>query len=340
MSSAKYVAAHVSPQGPGDARPTALDIIKDEDLIGKLSDKVIMITGCSSGIGIETARALYQTGAHLILTVRDDKKGSEVVNDIITNSPVKGGNIELLHLELDSLAQIRQAATQFLSNHKQLNILINNAGVMACPEGTTKDGFETQLGTNHLGHFLLFQLLKPTLLASSTPAFKSRVVSLTSAGHQFSPVHFDDLNLKKMGYQQWVAYGQAKTANIYLATEIERRYGSKGLHATAVHPGGIHTNLARHLDPEFLKTFITPEIIKQMKDVQQGAATTVWAAVGAEWEGRGGKYLENCSISPPVASDETGMSLRLGYKSYAYDQEAATKLWNISNELVGLGNDA
>lgn len=207
-------------------------IIEDEQLVNKLTDKVILITGCSSGIGVETARALHATGAHLFLTVRDMKKGEEVVKSILASNPTSQGKVELLKLELDSLQSVREGAAEFLKRSKQLNVLINNAGVMACPEGQTKDGFETQFGTNHVAHFLLFQLLKPALLASSTPAFHSRVVSLSSSGHRYSPVLLTDLNLKARGYDKWVAYGQSKTANIYLATEIERRYGSRGLHAT------------------------------------------------------------------------------------------------------------
>ncbi|GAQ78931.1 NAD(P)-binding Rossmann-fold superfamily protein [Klebsormidium nitens] len=336
---APYAAVHATPNGPGDARPTAMAIIKDEGLVGKLKDKVILITGCSSGIGVETARALHATGAHLFLTVRNVGKGEKVVQDIVeTDKSGSGGKVELLRLELDSLASVRAAAAEFLSRSKKLNVLINNAGIMACPEGQTQDGFETQFGTNHLGHFLLFQLLKPLLLTSSTPEFQSRVVSLSSTGHGFSGIHFDDLDLKKAGYQKWVAYGQAKTANIYLATEIERRYGAQGLHATAAHPGGIiSTGLARHMEPEEVDSFLSPEWQKKMKDVEQGAATTVWAAVGKEWEGKGGKYLENVSESAKPKDEADPFSD--GYAKHAYDAEAAKKLWAVSLELVGMEDD-
>eukprot|EP00243_Klebsormidium_subtile_P004274 TRINITY_DN1813_c0_g1_i1.p1 TRINITY_DN1813_c0_g1~~TRINITY_DN1813_c0_g1_i1.p1 ORF type:complete len:246 (+),score=36.54 TRINITY_DN1813_c0_g1_i1:90-740(+) len=209
---------------------------------------------------------------------------------------------------------------------------------MATPEGQTKDGFETQFGTNHLGHYLLFLLLKPTLLASSTPTFHSRVVSLSSAGHRRSPILFDDLDLKKVGYQPFTAYGQSKTANIYLATEIERRYGSQGLHATAVHPGGIITELGRHMDPAMLKSMVTPELQLKFKSPEQGAATTVWAAVGKEWEGKGGKYLEDCSESQPLPENVSG-ALVPGYAKHAYDEQAAKKLWGLSLELVGVDDD-
>lgn len=232
-------------------------------------------------------------------------------------------------------------ATALLSLHPLLPrwphaTLLASSGVMACPEGQTKDGFETQFGTNHVAHFLLFQLLKPALLASSTPAFHSRVVSLSSSGHRYSPVLLTDLNLKARGYDKWVAYGQSKTANIYLATEIERRYGSRGLHATAVMPGGILTPLARHMDEETLKAMASaPGIEKKFKSPEQGAATTVWAAVGKEWEGKGGKYLENCGVAGPKAEGDSSPMVP-GYSPHAYDESAAKKLWELSLELVGM----
>ena len=335
--SAKYAAAHVAPTGPGDARPTAQAIVQDEGLVGKLQGKVILVTGCSpGGLGVEVARALYSTGAHLFLTVRDVKKGEETLTDIRAHHEGSGGTVELLALDLDSLQSVRECAIEFLRRSKQLHILINNAGVMACAEGVTKDGFETQFGTNHLGHFLLFQLLKPALLASSTPAFHSRVVSVSSSGHRFSAIRFDDLNLKKMGYQPWVAYGQSKTANIYMANEIERLYGAKGLHATSVHPGMISTSLGRHVDPQVLQSLVDP-VKHMLKSQAQGAATIVWAAVGKEWEGKGGKYLEDCSVSAPRASDDP--NVRLGYSSYAYDEVASKKLWAISLSLVNAADD-
>jgi NAD(P)-dependent dehydrogenase (short-subunit alcohol dehydrogenase family) len=339
-ASVKYAAAHASPAGPGDARPTAQQIIEDEGLVGSLTDKVILITGASSGIGVETARALYSTGAHLYLPVRDVKKGEVVAADIKASHPSSQGSIDVLKLELDSLQSVRDCAAAFLSKTGQLNILICNAGVMATPEGRTKDGFETQFGTNHVAHFLLFQLLKPALLTSSTPLFNSRVVTLTSAGHQFGGVHLDDLDFKKSGYNEWLAYGQSKTANIYMATEIERRFGSQGLHATAVHPGGILTGLAKHVDPKIMEGYRSdPATVAKLKSPQQGAATTVWAAVSKEWEGQGGKYLENCMVAKPKPEHPTEKSLVPGYAPHAYDDEAAKKLWIESLALVGMQSE-
>ncbi|KAL0044735.1 hypothetical protein WJX82_007449 [Trebouxia sp. C0006] len=179
--------------------------------------------GCSSGTGVETARALHATGADLYLTVRDMKKGQDVVKDILDSPSSNQGKLELLHFELDSLQSVRDCAEHFLSRSSSLNILINNAGVMCRPEAQTKDAFETHFGTNHLAHFLLFQLLKPALLSASTPDFDSRVVSVSSITHILSPIIFDDLHLKKSGYHPHKAYTQSKTANIYLANVVSAK---------------------------------------------------------------------------------------------------------------------
>ncbi|KAF2032537.1 NAD(P)-binding protein [Setomelanomma holmii] len=325
----RYVEAHEKPKGPGDARPTALQIIKDNDLEGKLSDKTILITGTSSGIGIETARALKATGARLFLTARNLEKGREALRDIL-----EPGKVELLLLDLNSLASVHEFAANFLkASNNKLNILINNAGVMATPEGTTADGFETQFGTNHLAHFLLFQLVKPVLLASSTPEFQSRVVSVSSLGHRYFPPKMDNL-MQKGEYDSNHAYAHAKTANIYFANEIERRYGSQGLHALSLHPGGIWTGLQVHVPAEVMDAWkANPEVDKHMKSIEQGAATSVWASVGKVWEGKGGRYLEDCQVSPPVP--EGHQLLDRGYAKWAYDPENEAKLWKLSNEWVG-----
>ncbi|PYH29646.1 short-chain dehydrogenase [Aspergillus neoniger CBS 115656] len=316
--SSKYAAAHQSPQGPGDARPTALQIIKDQNLEDKLSDKTILITGCSSGLGVETARALHITGATLYLTVRDVKKAEANLGDL-----AKSPRVHFLHLELNTL--------------DSLNILIENAGVMACPEGRTIDGFETQIGSNHLAHFLLFYLLKPTLLASSTPEFNSRVVILSSAAHRISSVHLDNLSLEGE-YEPWKAYGQSKTAGIWVANEIERQYGAQGLHAFSLHPGGINTDLQRHTSQEQQTAWSQDEtLIKIFKSPQQGAATTVLAAVAKELEGQGGKYLEDCQISEPY--DPSNGLWGPGYASWAYDVDGERKFWKLSLELVGLKDE-
>lgn len=333
MSFSRYSEVHRSPQGPGDARPTALDIVKDEGLEGKLADKVFLITGCSSGIGIDTARALYATGAKLFLGVRDIAKGESTLADIL-----EPGRVELLKIDLNSLESVREAAKTFLQKSKTLNVLINNAGVMATPKGKTANGFETQFGTNHLAHFLLFQLLKSTLLASSTPNFNSRVVTLSSSGHRNSGILADDYNFEHTEYIPWVAYGQSKTANIYMANEIDRRYGSQGLHALSLNPGGVLTGLQVHVSDAVMESWFTDGAIDvRFKNAAQGAATTVYAAISKDWEGKGGRYLEDCAESGPV--QEPSSILLPGYAPHAYDAEKEKKLWLDSLKMVGLEGD-
>jgi NAD(P)-dependent dehydrogenase (short-subunit alcohol dehydrogenase family) len=332
---APYAAVHKSPKGPGDARPTAMQIIKDENLIGQWSDKTALITGGSSGIGVETARALHATGARVFITTRDMAKAQAVVKDILSTSPSKV-EIEIIHMELGSLASVRVGAAEFLARSNRLNILINNAGVMASPEGRTKDGFETHFGTNQLSHFLLTKLLLPTLRASSSRAFASRVVNVSSMGHHYAvggltPSALADLDFSKSPYDPWVAYGRSKLANTLHANQIERLYGSSpagAVHAFSLHPGGITTELWRHLDSN------TPEsdFGNIWKNAEQGAATTVWCATAAAWEGRSGRYCEDCAESAPDA--EGAKMGDPGFAPWAYDQAAEERLWEVSEEMV------
>jgi NAD(P)-dependent dehydrogenase (short-subunit alcohol dehydrogenase family) len=337
----RYAAAQPIPNGPGDSRPTALQIIKDEGLEGQLVGKVILVTGCSSGIGIETIRALHATGATIFATVRDLSKGQTVIDEILTSTPSNKAPIHLIKMELDSFDSVKAGAKEVLQKTNTLNILINNAGVMSTPEGRTKDGFETQFGTNHLGHFILFQLLKSVLLSSSTPSFPSRVVAVSSFGHRASEIRFHDLNFEKEKYDPWAAYGQAKTANIYFSNELERRYGPQGLHSTSLHPGSIATGLQQHMDPEVVKLMETPEVARWLKSPEQGAATSVYAAVSEEWKGKGGKYLSDCVEQGPVREGSGSMSIGDdGYASWIYDEEKEVRLWKESLEMVGLKEDA
>ncbi|KAL8788917.1 MAG: hypothetical protein Q9213_001440 [Squamulea squamosa] len=330
----RYAAAHANPAGPNDARPTALDIVRDEGLEGKLSDKVVLITGCSSGLGIETAKTIAVTGAKVFCTVRDVKKGESALADILNPSQVI-----LVKMDLSALDSVRSAAKSVLSQTQTLNILINNAGIMAVPNLVkTADGFESQFSTNHLAHFLLFQLLKPILLVSSTPEFNSRVVNLSSSGHRAGPLQIGNYNFENGRYSLWAAYGSSKTANIYMANEIERRYGSKGLHGLSVMPGGIRTGIQENLPDAIKASWDTDlEIKNYMKSPAQGAATTVYAALSKEWEGRGGRYLEDCAESPPVGP--SGGSTAVGYAPYAYDEISARKLWEDSCQMVGVADD-
>ena len=191
----RYAKAHIDPQGPGDGRPTAEQVIRDQGLVGELKGKVVLITGGTAGLGTESARVLHMTGAKVFITARSAAKGKGTVKSINEAQP-EHPPVEYIDMDMNSLTSVRAAADEFRRRSDKLNILITNAGVMACPEGRTKDGFETQFGTNHLAHFLHFQLLKPTLLASSTAEFQSRVISVSSAGHRRSGIFPDNYNME------------------------------------------------------------------------------------------------------------------------------------------------
>lgn len=305
------------------------DTTTDEVLGGiDLSNKITLVTGASGGIGLETARALASKGACVILGVRDQRKGKEAVDTI--KKAVPGADILLKELDLASLESSRRFAGSFLSEFDQLDILIANAGVMCPPLQRTKEGFELQFGTNHLGHFVLVCKLVPSLINASP----SRVVMVSSAGHRFGDINFDDINYNNRPYEKWPAYGQSKTANILFTVELNRRLSHKGVTANALHPGAIMTDLSRHLteaDIAGLDDVSPGEGGIHWKSVQAGAATSVWAATAPELEGKGGQYLEDCQISIPISSDED----ELGFATYARDPESARRLWALSEQLVG-----
>ncbi|KFY98623.1 hypothetical protein V500_01593 [Pseudogymnoascus sp. VKM F-4518 (FW-2643)] len=310
----RYAAAHEKPLGPGDQRPTALQVIKDEELEGKLKGKTVLITGCSAGLGVETARAMLATGATLFLTARNIAKARAALGEI-AESPL----VHLLEMDQSSLKSVRACAASFLKQSKTLNIMINNAGIMA---------------TNHLSHFLLFYFLKPTLLASATPEFPSRVVNLSSLGHRRGEPDLDNINLTGC-YDKWRAYGSSKTCNIWMANEIERRYGSKHLHAFSVHPGGVVTPLWNSMNPEDVTHLRNQEgFDDSLKSPEQGAATTVWGAVAKCLEGDGGKYLDDVQIARPWTPDQP-FALP-GWAPHAHDEAREGKLWKLSLDLAGL----
>lgn len=291
-------------------------------------NQVFLLTGSSGGIGIETGRALAATGGKVYLGVRDLEKGKEALKEIL-----EPDRVELLELDTGSVESVRTAAKTFLSKSTQLNVLVNNAGIMACPEAKTVDGFESQLVINYLGHFLLYKLLEQTLLSSSTPDFASRVVNVASAGHHMGSVVLDNINLDGE-YEAWKAYGNAKTACIWMTNEIERRYGSKGLHGLSLMPGGVATGLQRHVDPETLKQWGSSEPAqKYVKSPAQGAATTMTAAFGKEWEGKGGVYLEDCQEAGPIPE---GGTLAVGVAPHAFDLEGEKKLWDLSLKMLNV----
>jgi NAD(P)-dependent dehydrogenase (short-subunit alcohol dehydrogenase family) len=306
-------------------------VVEDEGMEGRLEGRVIVITGTSSGLGIETARALSTTGATLYLTARNVTKAKAALADI--SEP---GRTEFVEMDLESFESVRAAATAILAKTDKVNILINNAGIMAVPGlEFTKNGHELQFGTNHLSHFLFFQLLKPALLAATTPGFRSRVVNVSSAAHRLNGINAtDNYNFEKGGYNPWVSYAQSKTANIYMANEIERRYGSRGLHATSIHPGGIATGLSKHIPEADLAAMLEDKaLVKSLKSPEQGAATTVWAAIGKEWENKGGKYLSNCAEAKR-GNDDSDMSAA-DYVSHTYNMESEGRLWEDSVKIVG-----
>jgi NAD(P)-dependent dehydrogenase (short-subunit alcohol dehydrogenase family) len=312
-----------------------LQVVKDEGMEGKLEGIVIVITGTSSGLGIETARALSITGARLFLTARDVRKAKDALADI--SEP---GRTEFIEMDLESFESVRAAAKAILEKTDKINILINNAGIMAVPGlEFTKNGHELQFGTNHLSHFLLFQLLKPALLAATTPNFHSRVVNVSSSAHRLNGINAtDNYNFEKGGYNPWVSYAQSKTANIYMANEIERRYGSRGLHATSVHPGGIATGLSKHIPEADLAAMLEDKaLVKSLKSPEQGAATTVWAAIGKEWENKGGRYLSNCAEAK--RGDDLSDMSSADYVSHTYDRESEGRLWEDSVKIVGVTDD-
>jgi NAD(P)-dependent dehydrogenase (short-subunit alcohol dehydrogenase family) len=302
---------------------TALEVIAGHDLSGS----VAVITGGASGIGLETTRALLHVGARVLVAVRDPERAGEALAGL----EARPGQLETVRLDLASLASVRAAAAQILASTPKLKLLINNAGTMATPLGQTEDGFETQFGTNHLGHFLFTTLLTPALIAAA-PA---RVVALSSSGHRRSDVHLEDPNFRERAYEKWNAYGQSKTANSLFAVELTRRYLGQGMTANAVHPGGIMTNLQRFLprEEQLAMGWMDEQgnLNPAFKTPEQGAATSVWAAVGSELEGLGGLYLEDVGEALPFdpANPFTG------YMPYARDPQTAQKLWTLSEELVG-----
>jgi NAD(P)-dependent dehydrogenase (short-subunit alcohol dehydrogenase family) len=316
-----------------DADSTAADVIKGVDLTGKTA----VVTGGYSGIGLATVRTLREAGAQVVVPARNTEGAREALRDL------EGVQVEAL--DLVEPASIDAFAERFLATGRPLHLLVNNAGVMATPLTYDARGNELQFAVNHLGHFRLTTRLWPALAAAGG----ARVVALTSRGHRYSPVVFDDLRFEHRDYEPFLAYGQSKTANALFAVELDRRGREEGIRAFSVHPGAIlDTGLIRHLDDAALQAAGVRQVDghwvlgtgtgRPMKTVEQGAATTVWCATSPALDGLGGVYCEDCDVSPLVSAEDVAASGGLldmaGVLPYAVDQDAAARLWEVSERLM------
>lgn len=311
---------------PGfDQTSTTDEVLADIDLSGKHA----LVTGASAGIGVETVRALAAHGASVTMAVRDLPKAEAAREGILASVP--DAQLELRELDLASLASVRGFCAGYLADRSSLDLLIGNAGIMACPHATTQDGFEIQFGTNHLGHFLLCRELLP--LVSHQGA---RVVLLSSSGHRLGDVSLDDWNFERTPYDPWVAYGRSKTANVLCAVALDARLDEHDAQAMAVHPGFIITELGRHLTRETYQQLIDmrdPDVEMFQKTVEQGAATTCYAATNPELEGEPAWFYEDCGRAELVEESATGSAK--GVRPYALDRDRAEALWSLSEQLVG-----
>ncbi len=316
-----------------DAETTTDQILDGVDLTGRR----VVVTGASSGLGEESARALSAAGATVTMLARNPEKNEAAAARV--RDAVPDAQLELGTVDLADLSSIRSFADGYLADHDAIDVLINNAGVMVCPFGRTADGFEMQFGTNHLGHFLLTALLMPAIRAGDAP----RVVNLSSGGHSISDVDLDDPNYESTDYDAWSAYGRSKTANALFTKELARRSDGELL-TFAVHPGVVMTELGRHMDDELMAQMM--ERMRQrsaaddesesqgggvhIKPVDQGAATQIWAAVAPELADHNGAYLGDCQLGV-----SGGNASHNGYEPYLDDAETAGRLWTLSEELVG-----
>jgi NAD(P)-dependent dehydrogenase (short-subunit alcohol dehydrogenase family) len=302
------------------AQSTADDVLRGIDLSGKLA----IVTGGYSGLGLETTRALAGAGARVVVPARRPAIAREALAGI--------DGAETDELDLADLDSVRAFAERFLASGRTIDIVIDSAGVMACPETRVGPGWEAQFATNHLGHFALVNRLRPAIEPGG-----ARIVSVSSAGHHYSGIRWDDVHWQD-GYDKWEAYGQAKTANVLFAVELDRRGRDAGVRAFSLHPGGILTPLQRHLPKEemvergWIDENGTPLNPEGFKTPEQGAATQVWAATSPQLAGMGGVYCEDCDIAEPAPADGT----RTGVSDYATDPAQAARLWELSADLTGV----
>ncbi len=301
------------------AHSTADDVLDTIDLTGTTA----LVTGGYSGLGLATTRALARAGAHVVVPARRTAIAKEALRGV--------PGTEVRSLDLADLDSVRGFAERFLETGRSLGLLINGAGIMACPETRVGPGWEAHFAVNHLGHFALTQRLRPALVAGG-----ARVVAVASSGHFLSGIRWQDPHFAT-GYDRWAAYAQSKTANALFALRLDRLGAEHGVHAFAVHPGSILTPLQRHIPREEWLTqgWVTPEGTPAagFKTPEQGAATTVWAATSPLLDGHGGAYCQDCDIAGPATTDDMLIG---GVKPWVRDTEAASRLWDLSCELTGL----
>src|ERR1700751_5391447 len=312
------------------ATTTTDDVLSGVNLKGKR----ILVTGVSAGIGVETARSLAGHGAQVVGAARDLNKAKAATTQVRKAAAAHGGSFELVELDLANLKSVRACADGLLAKGETFDVIIANAGVMATPFGHTVDGFETQFGTNHLGHFVLVNRIAALIRTGG------RLINVSSAGHRYSNVDLVDPNFERTPYDPMVAYGRSKTANILFAIAFDKRHRDRGLRAAAVHPGGIQTELGRYQYPSRITKMID-QINQQRaaqgkgpfqwKTIPQGAATSVWAAVVARADEIGAQYCEDCHVGAIVSKD-LPVSVNEAVRGYALDPKAAEALWKKSEE--------
>lgn len=324
------------------ATSTTEDVLTGINLTGKR----ILVTGVSAGLGVETARSLAEHGAQVVGAARDLDKAKAATAQVRRDAAANGGSFELIRLDLASLESVRACADGLMAKGEPFDVVIANAGVMATPFGHTADGFETQFGTNHLGHFVLVNRIASLIRSGAGSGGRSggRLINLSSAGHRYSNADLQDPNFERVPYEPFVAYGRSKTANILFAVAFDKRHRGRGVRAAAVHPGVIQTELGRYAGPDRIEKLIE-QINQQLaaegkgpfrwKTVPQGAATSVWAGVVASADEIGGQYCENCHVGKVVPDDVAINATDGGVRAYALDAKNAEALWKKSEELAG-----
>lgn len=310
---------------PFHAKSTALEVVRGADLSGKYA----IVTGGYSGIGVETVRALVAAGAEVLVPARDMAKAKDALKEF-------GAKVAVAAMDLSDLPSVRKFARDAVATGRAVHLLINNAGVMACPETRVGPGWELQFATNHIGHFALTNDLAPLL----KKAKGARVICLSSTGHKISPIRWNDIHFTKEPYNKWTAYGQSKTANALFAVGLDARLKEDGVRAFAVHPGGIVTPLQRHLDREEMIALgwlgpdgeLSEQAKKMFKTPEQGASTTVWAAVSPLLDGMGGVYCEDCNIAKLAGAESPRWA---DVQPYAVDGNEAARLWDETGRMIG-----